>query len=898
MKQNKELKEDFAELREEGYRKEANEVLEEARTDSENGLERGEVESRLEIFGLNKIREEKVSTWSILFDKFKDPLILLLIGAAIISFLIGEFTDGIGISIAVVIVSLLGFMMEYKSEQSLQELKEMTSLETKVLRGGEVRMVDSEELVPGDILVLDEGDKIPADARIIESQELRVDESTLTGESETVSKNSEVMKEKTSIIDRKNSVFSGTIVASGSGKAAVLATGEDSEIGAITKITSEIEEKTPLEKELQDLGSKISRLAIGICIIILIVGLIHGFELFHLFTIAVSLAVAAIPEGLPVTTTITLALGVKKMAERNAIVRKLPSIETLGSVSQICSDKTGTLTENMMTVRKIATVEKDYDVTGKGSGVKGEFRPENGSEIDPMEDKGLSLALKIGTLCNDASLNEENGSVSFVGDPTEGALLVASRKAGFDIKRLDGEYTEVEKIPFSSERKLMISVREKGGKRTAFCKGAPSKILDICSSLHTKGKLSKDVRQSILEKAENLASEGMRILALAKKEFEEEDEIDGRLESGYEFVGLVAMIDPAREQVMDSVKKCKNAGIRVSMITGDDENTAAAIANEVGILGDGKVVTGNELDRMEEGELEDKIEDISVFARTTPKQKLKILRVLKDKGKITAMTGDGVNDVPALTKADIGIAMGKKGSDAAKEASDMILTDDKFETITEAVNYGRSVYQNIQKFLRFQLATSIGAISIISAATFLGLDLPLTPVQILWINVIMDGPPAISLGLEPPEPDIMDKSPRDPNKDILSRKMMVWILIMASVMAAGSLLLFTSITGTQSLKRPRTVAFTTFAIFQVFNVFNCRALDRQFWEVRTKNKYLVASVLGVILMQLAIVYLPPIQAIFDTMALGLHDWLLILGTAALIIPANILVLPILNRYFS
>lgn len=896
MAQKKELEENISELREEGYKKEVEEVFEKAETNPEKGLDQDEVESRLEIFGLNKISEDGFSAWNILFDQFKDPLILLLIGSAIISFLVGNVKDGVGISVAILIVTIMGFLTERESEQSLQELKELTTLDATVLRDSEVKKVSSEELVPGDILILNQGDKIPADARIFESEELQVDESTLTGESETVSKTSEVMEEKTSIMDRKNSVFSGTLISSGSGKAVVLGTGEDSEIGAITEITSEIDEKTPLEKELNELGKKISRLAIGVCIVIFVVGALHGFGYFHLFTIAVSLAVAAIPEGLPITTTITLALGVKKMADRKTIVRKLPSIETLGSVSKIFSDKTGTLTENMMTVRKITTFGEEYEVTGEGSEVDGDFLLEDGSKVNPSEKEELELALKIGALCNDASLNEEDGSVSFVGEPTEGALLVAARKAGMNLEKLNEDYVEVDKVAFSSERKLMISVREKDGAKTALCKGAPSKILDISSSLRNGEELSEGVRESILEKSKNLASKGMRVLALCEKQVDEWSEEE--IEDGFEFVGLVAMIDPARKGVMESVKKCKNAGIEVSMITGDNKNTAAAIADEAGILDSGRVITGNELEEMGEGELEEIIDEISVFARTTPRQKLKILRVLKDKGKITAMTGDGVNDVPALKMADIGIAMGERGSDAAKEASDMILTDDRFETITEAINYGRSVYQNIQKFLRFQLTTSVGAILVISSATFLGLDIPMTPVQILWINVIMDGPPAISLGLEPPDPGIMNDPPRDPDEDILSRKMMVWIGIMATVMGIGTLFLFNRMVGLDSLVKAKTVAFTTFAVFQVFNVFNCRALDKYFWKIKTQNKYLLASVLGVILMQLAIVYIGPIQSIFGTTALGVQDWLIILGTAAVIIPANIIVLPILNKYFS
>ncbi len=890
------MKEKISELREEAYRKNSEEILEKVRTDFENGLSHDEVETRLQSFGLNEISEEEGSVWNILFDQFSDPLILLLIGAAVVSFLIGNFTDGFGISIAVLIVSSMGFAIEHKSEKSLQELKDLTSLEAKVLRNGEVKVVDSKELVPGDILILKQGDKVPADARIVEERELSMDESTLTGESKTVSKNCEEMEEKVSIMDRRNMVFSGTLVASGNCKAVVVGTGEDTEIGTITSITSDIEDETPLEKNLRNLGRKISRLAIGVCILIFVVGFIHGFDLLHLFTIAVSLAVAAIPEGLPITTTITLALGVKKMAEKKAIVRKLPSIETLGSVSKIFSDKTGTLTENMMAVRILSTVDKEYTISGPGSSIKGEFELEEDREINPQENERLSLALKIGALCNEAKLKEEDGSVSFVGDPTEGALLVAARKAGYNLEKLNEKYVEVKKVPFSSKRRRMVSVREEGDKRTAFCKGAPAKILDISSSTYGSGDLSEELKESILERSEELASKGMRVLALAKKEVD--DVSEENLEDEFEFVGFVAMIDPAREGVMESVRRCENAGISVSMITGDNENTARAIAEEVGILDDGKVVTGDELEEMEEGELEDRISDISIFARTTPEQKLKILRVMKKRGDITAMTGDGVNDVPALKMADIGIAMGERGSDAAKEASDMTLTDDSFETITEAINYGRSVFQNIRKFLRFQLTTSMGAIIVISAATFIDLRiLPMTAVQILWINVIMDGPPAISLGLEPPGPDIMDGSPRDPGENILTKRMMVWIGVMASVMGIATLLIFTRTIGISTPGKARTIAFTTFAFFQVFNVFNCRALEKNFWNVKTKNKYLFASVLGVILIQLAIIYLPPIQSIFGTTALGIGDWATVLGTAAVILPANILVLPILNKYF-
>jgi len=892
------LEEEIAELREEGYRKEVEEVVERVETDPDDGLTGKEAERRLDIFGLNKIEGKKIDVWRILLGKFKDPLILLLIAAAAISFLIGNIRDAIGISIAVLIVGFMGFFIEHKSEKTLEELKKLTSFEAKVLRDGEVVRIDSEGLVPGDILVLSQGDGISADARIIESDELCVDESSLTGESESVRKISDAMERESSVIDRTNSLFSGTIVTSGCGKAVVLGTGTDSEIGIITGIASEIEESTPLERDLRDLGGKISKLAIGICIVIFITGVIRGLDMLHLFTIAVSLAVAAIPEGLPVTTSITLSLGVRKMAKRKAIVRKLPSIETLGSVSRICSDKTGTLTENMMTVRRIVTVENEYDVTGKGSETEGEFLRGDGFREDLMEQGDLSLAVKVGALCNEANIREENGSLSFVGDPTEGALLVAARKAGFDLEELREEFVEVGKIPFSSERKLMISLRESDEGRTAFCKGAPSKVLEITSSLASGEKLSERAKNSIFQKVENLASRGMRVLALAKKDLEDPEKgLDG-VGGGYEYVGLVAMIDPARKEVMKSVEKCKSAGIKVSMVTGDDKATAAAIADEVGILNDGEVITGDELDAMDDRELKEIIDEVSVFARTTPRQKLKILRVLKEQGKITAMTGDGVNDVPALKKADIGIAMGKCGSDAAREASDMVLTDDRFETITEAINYGRSVYQNIQKFLSFQLTTSIGAISTVSFATFLGLPIPLTPVQILWINVIMDGPPAISLGLEPPEPDVMERPPRDPGDDILSRKMMVWIGIMGGVMSIVTLFIFTESTGSQTLEKAKTMAFTTFAFFQVFNVFNCKSIDKYFWRTGTRNVYLLLSVLGVVLMQLAIVYLHPIQNIFGTVSLGVLDWLVVLGSAAVIIPANIVVLPLLNRYYS
>ena len=890
------MEESITELRENSYRKESEKILEQAETDSEEGLSQDEVESRLQKIGYNEVSEEEESSLTILVDQFKDPLILLLIGAAVVSFLIGNFTDGFGISLAVLIVSIMGFVIEYKSEESLQELKDLTSLDAKVLRDGNVMKVDSRELVPGDILTLNQGDKVPADARIIEEDELSVDESILTGESKTVSKDTGVIDEKTSILDRKNMVFSGTVITSGSGKAVVVGTGENSEIGTITSITSDIDKETPLEKKLRNLGKRISRLAIVVCILILIVGFIQGFDLLHLFTIAVSLAVASIPEGLPITTTITLALGVKKMAEKRAIVRKLPSIETLGSVSRLFSDKTGTLTENTMTVRSFFTLEEEYSLSGSGNSTSGKFTSEDGSEFDTSKRDRLSHAIKTGALCNDASLNEENGSTSIVGDPTEGALLVAARKAGYDLERLNEDYVEVDKVPFSSERKMMVSVREQEDEITAFCKGAPMKVLEISSSFYGEDGFSEERKKEVVSKYEELASEGMRVLALAVKNINSLGE--DSIEDGFVFLGLVGMIDPARKGVMDSVKKCEDAGIRVSMITGDNVNTAKAIAKEVGIMDGGRVISGEELEEMSEEELKESIDEISIFARTTPEQKLKILRAMKEKKDITAMTGDGVNDVTALKMADIGIAMGEKGSDAAKEASDMTLTDDRFETITEAINYGRSVFQNIQKFLRFQLTTSIGAIIVISAATFIGLrSIPMTAVQILWINVIMDGPPAISLGLEPPDLDVMDHPPRDPDESILTRKMIVWIGIMAAVMAVGTLSVFINTGAVASPVKARTMAFTTFALFQVFNVFNCRALDKNFWRVRTKNKYLFASVIAVFLVQLAIIYLPPIQSIFGTTALGVWDWATVLGIAALILPANVVTLGFLNKYF-
>jgi Ca2+-transporting ATPase len=836
----------------------------------EKGLSAHEVTLRLEKCGKNVLQEAEKVSWAKLFlEKFTEPLILLLLASATISLIIGEVADAIGIFVAVSLVAILGFIQEYRSEKSVEALKKLTAHKCRVIRGGKVKEILAEELVPGDIVLLIVGDRVPADIRLVESINLQVDESILTGESEPSNKNIKTLKkEDTLLADRKNMAYMGTVVTNGKGKGLVIATGELTELGKISQMIQKVEErKTPLQLKLDQLGKQLSVFGIAVVTIIFTFGALQKMDLLEMFMVAVSLAVAAIPEGLPIVVTITLALGVTRMSKRNAIVRKLPAVEALGATTVICSDKTGTLTQNEMTIKNIYTTDS-IEVTGIGYEVEGEFL-KGGKKIDPQKNAHLLEVLKVGLLCNDAQLNDD----VLIGQPTEGALLTAALKAGLEdlrtkMKRLDD-------IPFDSEKKWMAVKYKTSDGILYFVKGATERVLDRCKQYYEKGKeqpLTTEKRDKIFEAYNALAGDALRVLALAYGEDLED----------LTFAGLVGIMDPPRRGVKGAIKKAKQSGVKVVMITGDSKETAIAVAKSLDFFEEGSIaLSGAEVDELSDNELADEVDTVGVFYRVSPEHKMKIVNAFQKKGHIVAMTGDGVNDAPALKIADIGVAMGRTGTDVAKEASEMILVDDNFTTIVAAIEEGKSIYNNIKNFLRFELTTSISALTIIASSTLLRLPLPLNPIQILWINIIMDGPPAQSLGVEPLDKDVMKKPPRDPTEQVVTKKMVINVVSGAFVMFLGTMALFfwelkKGVSGVDLERRAMTMAFTVFVMFQMFNALNCRSEEKSIFSLGVfSNKYVLLAIGGSILMQLGVIYIPVLQYIFDTIALSARDLLLV-----------------------
>ena len=854
---------------------------------STSGLSMEEASLRLQKYGFNELIERrKVSPFQIFIDQFKNFLVGLLIAAALISFIIGEHIDSFAIVAIVILNAVLGFVQEYRAERALEALKRLAAPKARVRRSGHEMVIPAKEVVPGDIVILEPGDRVPADARLIASTNLEIDEAMLTGESVPVKKSHKVvLPEDTPISDRRNMVFMGTLVTRGYGEAVVVATGMNTEMGRIAELVQEVEkEETPLMRRLNKFGKRLGALIIALCALTFILGLIRQKDLVLMFMMAVGLAVSAVPEGLPAVVTVTLALGVRDMAKRNAIVRRLASVETLGCTTVICADKTGTMTKNEMTVRKIYVNNTVIDVTGSGYEVEGKFLV-NGREIDPLKDDHLSLLLRIGLLCSHAELIREDGQWKVLGDPTEGALVVAAAKAGMwrdDLLRL---YPKEHEIPFESGRKRMTTIhRIAGGKLIAYVKGAPEVILERSSYIYENGsirEITDEDRERVLSVVRRMASDALRVLAMAYRELDERIDLSNpdNVERNLVFVGLAGMMDPPRDEVKDAIKQCRKAGIKVIMITGDHKLTAIAVAREIGLISDSnsvKVLTGAELDKMSDQELAEIVEEVPIFARVSPEHKVRIVRALKSKGHIVAMTGDGVNDAPALKLADIGIAMGIKGTDVAKEASDMILADDNFATIVRAVRDGRAIYDNIRKFVRFLLACNFDEIAVITTCVLAGIEPALLPLQILWINLVTDGGPAIALGVDPPDRDIMERRPRDPNEGILSG-MEFFILCSSLLQYIGTMAAF--LLGLYLLKdsvaEARTLAFVQAVLFELFVVFNCRSEKYSIYKIGfLTNKALVISVVAGFLLTLAIVYVPALQLVFDTVPLTLYDWIL------------------------
>ncbi len=871
---------------------------------SPTGLSVDEVERRLKEYGPNEISEAKrVSPLSILINQFKNFLMYILLAAVAISFAMGiieadidPIIDAVVILVIVIFAVVLGFFQEFRAEKSIEALKRMAAPKSKVVRAGEVLEVASRDIVPGDIILLTAGDKVPADSRLLEDIALSINEAPLTGESVPVTKKTAlIFDEKTPVADRKNMVFTATAVTYGKGKAIVAKTGGKTEFGKIAEMLQNVEAPpTPLETRMNHVGKWLGILCVAVCAVVGVVGIMQGRPIFAMFLLAVALAIAAVPEALPAVVTMSLAVGVKRMVKRNSIVRRLPAVETLGCTNVICSDKTGTLTRGEMNVRKLLVDGRIFTVSGEGYIPKGEFflvePPEQQTAIDPRKNPQLMLLLRIATLCNDAFLKNKSAGGSdkskepvswhIDGDPTEGALIVAAAKAGIEQSSITKEYPRVGECPFSSERRRMSTIHPKpeGGK-VACVKGAPEVILELSTQLYEDGKikeLSKEKREQILKIYQDMAGEALRVLGMAYKDLPENSDINAEsVEKNLTFVGLMGMIDAPREEAIKSIRLCKEAGIRTVMVTGDHKLTAQAIAKELGIKS-GKVLSGVEMDAISEEQLEAEIDDVDVYARVAPEHKTRLVKALKKKGYVVAMTGDGVNDAPALKNADIGIAMGISGTEVTKEASDMILTDDNFASIVAAVEEGRGIYDNIKKYLIYLLSANIGEIFVLFIAIMLGWPAPLIAIQLLWVNLVTDGLPAIALGIDPADPDIMKRPPRDPKEGIF-KGVKITLIGIAVVMAAGILLVFNMVAHDEGIIRGQTFAFASIVLFELIFVFSCRSQKHSLFQIGPlRNKWLIYSVLTSLALLFVVIYVPALAPLFDVEPLGTYDWIAVI----------------------
>ena len=852
-----------------------------------NGLGEEEASQRLLQYGRNRIdKASKASPLALFLSQFKNYLTIVLIFAALISVIAGENTNGYVILIIVVLVALIGFIQEYKAERAMDALREMVSSEADVIRDGKMISIPSEELVPGDVIYLEAGDRVPTDGRIIEDTSLEVIEASLTGESLPVEKFSRPLGEETPLADRRNLVFMGTIVTHGNCRALVTATGSSTEIGRISGLIEKEPEDPPLKRKLEQLAKRQALLVLMVSALVFFINLSRGYSIIETLITSIALAVAGVPEALPFVVTLALAYGTQGMARKNAIIRRLPAVETLGSTTVICTDKTGTLTTGQTMVREIYTY-RTVEITGSGYAPEGAFLF-NGREVNPKEED-LAGVLRIGILSNNASLERANGSWRIVGDPTEGALIVAAKKAGLldDVRK---EWREILEYPFDSDRKMMTTVNRSEAQGTVVAaKGAPEVLLSRCSSLFEAGGIRpmKDAdRLAILASSDQMAGKALRVLAMAWRPIEEGNYERELVESGLIFAGLVGMIDPPRPEVLEAITVCKQAGIRPVMITGDHRLTAKAIAGELGI-GNGEVIEGFELEKMSDGELAARIENVSVFARVTAEHKVRIVEALRRQGHVVAMTGDGVNDAPALTAADIGVAMGRTGTEVAKEAADMVIADDNFATIVAAVEEGRRIYNNIRKATSYLLSVSFAEVATIFLGVMMGLPVPLLAVQILWINVVAEEFPAIGLSTEPVHAKIMRKSPRNPREPMLSRSLTIYTLGVAAAVVAGTLGLYIiALQSGESLSYARTMAFVGLGFFTVFNSYSSRFLDESVLKMNPlSNKKLILGIAASVMTVFAAIYLPFLQSIFGTEPLRIDSWPWIIMASMLVILA-------------
>jgi P-type Ca2+ transporter type 2C len=833
-----------------------------------DGLSSNEAERRLNKYGLNHLeKKKKISSFKIFMEQFNDFIIWVLIGATIISGFMGERADAITILIIVIMNAILGFIQEFKTEKSLEALKELTAPTAKVMRDGKLQVINAENVTIGDIIILESGDRVPADCYVVDGEGIMVDESLLTGESVGVIKQSMGS-------GKSGEIYMGTIVLTGKAKAKVINIGMNTEMGKIAGMLQEIEsEKTPLKERLTSLGKILVFACIIICSVVTVTGIIRGKDTYEMFLLGVSLAVAAIPEGLPAIVTVALALGVSRMLKRNALIRKLPAVETLGCTSVICSDKTGTLTENNMTVKSIYINNKQYNLDN----VK---LPEN------------KMLKKVFTYCNDCSFdfNERSMNKVLMGDPTETALVKSFFKDKDELRRFMEKGSRIYEIPFSSDRKLMSVIIKENLKDTCYMKGAPERVINKCKYILEDGEVrlfTENHREAILRVVEGMSLRALRCIAAAYKDANISK--SNAVENDMIFVGVAGIIDPPRKEAKDAVLKCKLAGIRPVMITGDHKNTAYAIGKELGILrGSDEIMTGDEIDRLNDKELVNAVKKISIFARVNPNHKLRIVSAFKRNNQIVAMTGDGVNDAPAVKEADIGISMGISGTDVTKEASSMILLDDNFSTIVAAVEEGRIIYDNIRKFIRYLLSCNLGEVLTMFIASLLNMENPLLPIQILFVNLATDGLPAIALGVDPPDTDIMSERPRPKNEKIFARGLKNKIIIRGSLIGLCTLLTFKlGEFYNMDLTTCRTLTLCTLILSQLFHVFECRSEKHSIFQIKLfTNMYLFGAVSVSVIMLLCIIYLPFMQIIFHTVSLNVGQWCIVLFFSSIISMIN------------
>jgi P-type Ca2+ transporter type 2C len=867
------------------HTKSIEEVIQTSSLDIDEGLNSQEVKKRTEKYGANILEAtERVSALKILFHNANNIIVYLLLAASLVAFLMGDPVEGIAVIIAILIAVLSGFISEYKAQKSVESLQKMTKTIAKVKRDGKIKEIPASEIVVGDLLFVEEGDSITADARLIKIKNFASIESSLTGESEAVDKDSEyISEEDTPIGDRKNMVYSGTAATRGNAYAIVTSTGMDTEIGKISgMLQNQKKEQTPLEKQLDKLGKTLIFFAGIVALLVTIVGIVSGEEIYSIIKIGIILAIAAVPEALPAVSTITLAIGMKTMASHNALVKSLPAVETLGSTTVICTDKTGTLTENQMTVKELRLVSgKVYNVEGSGYEPKGKVL-ENDTEVNVADSSELKAFIEAAVLSSNATLTEEENQFKIIGDPTEGGIVVLGKKVAIDRNILEKEgYTRIGEIPFSSKEKFMATAYEiKGQEKRLYIKGAPDILIEMATDAgefsHSMNKIN-----------DSLAKEGMRVLAIGEirdyKGDGSEESMRGAIKNGIKLLGFTGIFDPPREDVKHAVKQAQDAGIRVIMITGDHPKTASIIASQIGMDNYDEVITGREMDKMSDETLAEKIRHTSVFARVSPENKLQIVRALNIDKEVTAMTGDGVNDAPALNGADIGIAMGIRGTEVAKDASDMILTDDRFSTIVDAVKEGRTIFDNIEKFVYFLFSCNVVEILVVFIAIILRLPMPILALQILWLNLVVDVLPAMSLAWEPAETDIMKRRPRNPEQAIVTRSFLFRVLGNGGLIGLGSLMVF--IFGLRigySEVAVRTMAFSTMAFGQLFHIFNVREKN-SFGLNKTvfKNFYLIVALLISLALQLVAVYLPFLNNVMGTTPLDFYKWIIIIAGSLL-----------------